>query len=212
MTPQPSQHLACRVVLRPAHSRPVPASLCVQLGLLNVADYNFVQRAVEAVHATLQAALRDNAPLPIRLGLRILAALVSPRPLRPSVLLQAPLPAALAALPLPVLACAPTLTLLMGCAVWQAGTLVVSPAALLRVFQALVTDAVAALDGAPAWQARGDWYVYAVLGALPWGGKELALVSQPRNRPTLAQPWRCCSSVCSCRHWEYYWLVAVAVG
>ena len=59
----------------------------------------------------------------------------------------------------------------------------VSPAAVLRVFQALVTDAVAALDVAPAWQARGDWYVYAVLGALPWGGKELALVRPPHHSP-----------------------------
>lgn len=61
----------------------------------------------------------------------------------------------------------------------QAGTLVASPAGVLRLFQALVTDALAALDAAPAWQARGDWYVYAVLGALPWGGKELQRVSPP---------------------------------
>ncbi|GAQ92927.1 hypothetical protein KFL_012060010, partial [Klebsormidium nitens] len=108
------------------HKLPYYAAL---LGLLNVADYNFVQRAVEAVHAALQAGLARGDPLTIRLGLRILATL--------------------------------------------AGTLVASPAGVLRLFQALVTDAVAALDAAPAWQARGDWYVYAVLGALPWGGKEL---------------------------------------
>jgi hypothetical protein len=52
----------------------------VQLGLLNVADYNFVQRAVEAVHAALQAALTSGDCLNIRLGLRILATLVRPPP------------------------------------------------------------------------------------------------------------------------------------
>lgn len=52
--------------------------LPVQLGLLNVADYNFVQRALEALHAALQAGLLRNDPLTIRLGLRILATLVSP--------------------------------------------------------------------------------------------------------------------------------------
>ena len=47
-----------------------------------------MQRAVEAVHATLQAALSNGDPLTIRLGLRIWAALVSPRPLPPCVLLS----------------------------------------------------------------------------------------------------------------------------
>lgn len=49
----------------------------MQLGLLNVADYNFVRRAVAAIHSAVQAALHKGDPLTLRLGLRILAALVS---------------------------------------------------------------------------------------------------------------------------------------
>jgi hypothetical protein len=61
--------------------------------------------------------------------------------------------------------------------VWQVANSVASAASVVRVFQALVMEAVAGLDTAPAWQARGDWYVYTVLGALPWGANELARVS-----------------------------------
>jgi hypothetical protein len=68
--------------------------------------------------------------------------------------------------------------------VWQVANSVASAASVVRVFQALVMEAVAGLDTAPVWQARGDWYVYTVLGALPWGGNELARVST--HTPTLA--------------------------
>ncbi|KAH9328452.1 hypothetical protein KI387_000560, partial [Taxus chinensis] len=48
---------------------------------------------------------------------------------------------------------------------------------LIEVFETLLSSSTTTVDeerGNPAWQARADFYIFCILGCLPWGGLKLA--------------------------------------